>query len=274
MVFDQNLINLTKICQKREKFYNRVNELYDFILSTYPMMDDLLLERFEDDNIERLGANPEMRQALVNIFDTILNETNHEEFFKNIDEILEEPINRIIIIIYNFTLNKLSINDIKYSIYLEIFGIDLEDFMGLSLEATLSLCELHNRGVDILQFAGYGNYYIEFANKAANGKFKNVEYAKVRGIVATSIDDCMITGDTTELNFRNGSIIFEKMEDDIVSVFDSNELDVPIAILNDDNEFLIGNYDVLLKYYDDDEPEDIKLDGIDEIVNLYNGSVE
>jgi len=270
MIFDENLKNITNICQNNALCLKRVNDLYNFIASTYPLMDDLLLERMNEENIEKLGINLSMKEALDNIFESIVNNKDNSLFFNNIDSTLEKPINQIIVIIYNYISKKLNINDVKFSIYLELFGIDFENFLGLSMEAVLSICELYNRGIDISKFENYGSYLIEFVNNVANGRFDDKNYIKVRAVLASTIDECFETGETIELDFSNGSLIFERMDVDIISVFDVNSLDTPIAILNSDNEFLVGNYDLLLKYYNKIDEANLDADGLDEIIELFN----
>lgn len=271
MKFNKNLKNLAKICHRKKAYKKRVEELDNFLINQYPVVDMLLEERFKNETVENLGLDENMRLCLTAIFDTVIRGKDCIDFFKNLDDSYEKKIDGLVVIIYNYALNKISFDDIKYSLYLMLFNIDYLDFVGISMTATLCLLELFNRGVDISLLAGCGNFYIQFMQEVATGKFEDVEYAKFRGNLVLSIDDCLITGEDMMITFDNGKeLFFEKAEDDIVLIFESDNLKQPIAIINNDNEFLIGSFNVFDKYYNKKESNEKEYDGIDDIINFYN----
>lgn len=273
MIFDTNLKNLSKICSKKELYKERIEELEGFIFNQYPVVDMLLEEKFENDKVTDLGLDENIRTALTAIFDTIIRQKDCSDFFATLDEKCEETVNQIIIILYNYVLNKIKFDEIKYSLYLMLYKINFLDYFDISMKAAVCVLELLNKGVDISLLAGCGNYYIEFVEEVANGKYPDLDYTKFRGNIVISIDDCMITNEDILITFEDGKeLLFEKAESDIVLIFDSNDLKIPIAIVNNENDFLVGSFKTFDKYYNKKESNEKEYDGIDEIIEFYNNA--
>ena len=270
MLFD-NLDNLTKICNKKTDYKKRLEDLESFISNQYSVVDLHLEENLKKCKIKNQNFSENMKISLENIFKTILRNENHKKFFEELSENEISLLDKVVVIFYNYALKKINFDDIKYSLYLIYYKIDFSNFLGLSIVSLLSLLELSNKDIDIKKLSGYGNFYIQFINEVANNAFPDIEYAKFRGNIVLSIDECIETNDDIIISFEDGNeLFFEKTQEDVVLVFESNNLDNPIAIVNNENEFLIGSFKVFDEFYNKNENIKNQYDGIDEIIAFYN----
>ena len=264
----KNLTALTNYCKENETYVNKIGRLYEFMISTYPLIDEDILKLFPKENIVSLGQQEIKKDYLYNVFEILLDKYDLTMFERNFDEKEDKWLNNLLIVIHNYLSNKVKYDDIKYSLYITQFNINIENFFGLTFISTVAIIEMYNKSVDLSILNNKGNYYIEFVKDAVNSTFDSPNVAKIRGVIAETIDECLKEHDDLEIEFENGSFLFE-YSNDSVSIFDYNRFDKPIAIVNSENEFLFGNYNDLLKYCKKEEFVDNKPSGIDNIIRMY-----
>ena len=264
----KNLTNLNNLCRNNETYVNKIQKIYDFSISTYPLIDEDILKIFPKENMASLGQQEIKKNYLYNVLEILLDKYDLTMFEQNFEEKEDDWLNNLLVIIYNYLSNKLKYDDIKYSLYISQFNIDITNFFGLTFISTVALIEMRNKGVDLSLIYNKGNYYIEFVRDAVDSKFDSSEIAKVRGVIAETIDECLEENDDLEIEFENGSLLFE-YSNDTVSIFDYNRFDKPMAVVNNKNEFLFGNYDDLLKYCKKERFVDNGPSGIDKIIEMF-----
>ena len=245
MEYSNNIHNLFNICYKNDNFLEKVRMLNDYIKDEYPMLD------YEVE--KKLGYNI-CNDSYLNIKNEIIKLLNHllqnnNEYLEELNYEYQEKINDIVVLIYNYLSDRIDFKNIKFSIYLLLFNIDYKDFYNLSFNATVTLIELKNYNVNIKELAGMGNFQIVLIGEIANGAFPSKEHIRIVGQLAQIIDECLDSGEMYEMELDDDSLIFEPLDEELLSIYLYSNVEDVIVVVNNDNEFVQGNINDLLQLF-------------------------
>ena len=253
MEYLENLIKLKKHYKKNESRYNKkINELYNYCNNNYEILNEILEERVGQNGI--IEKSKYYQEILMEILSIIKHDADIEEsLIHSLNKEDGELTNKFILIIYNYLIDKINFSNIKLSLYLECMNINFENFYNLSEEATLCLCELKLRSIDVEEISGFGNYKIQFALNVAKGKYKNMtNRANALNDIYEAVDIVMETGEMRLITYDKATLYFSNsfINDHCeVHIFLNDNYIEPILILRDDNVFLKGSEEDLIEIW-------------------------
>lgn len=242
----EELNNLLQECINNNSNAIKIKRIYDYTNTSYPEIQSDLEKRFPKSY--NIGTFKNHIDILNEILNSILTKNIESEFFLDLEQYRVKMAFNFINTIFNYINNRNTLTDIKNQLFLIAHEIDPKNFKNLTQSSVIALCEMSEKGVDVSEYASSGNLKISLLNDVANGKLKDKEDEMAKKyIIISTIEEILNGNYMQELEYsENFSLIFEKNDDNGVSIFSSYDIENPIAIVNTTGDFIKGSINIIL----------------------------
>lgn len=270
----ENINKIKENCINNSISAIRIKRINDYAKTAYPEVQKDFETRFP--KTYGMAGFKNHIDILCKMLSDILSKNIDEQYYLSL---MDKRIDLAILftnVLLNFLTNKLDLNETKNCIFLVAHEIEPQNFYKLNQNGLLSLCEMSENGIDVSQFSSSGNLKLNFLNDMANGNFKTkMSEALKKEQIIDSIERCLKEYSMEEIQYNENFTLYFESEIDRVLIFTSNDINNPIAIVNENGEFEKGSLNIILitiyKNIDNKDEEISKnANTIDNIINRYN----
>lgn len=265
--FKNNLFNLINVCAVNSDFYNKIRVFNDGYFEVSKKFDEDLEERLHH-KISDMTTTETIKHFLELLFVHILEKRKDVNFLDVLNENDYDKINKIILLLYNHLIGKISSMDMKIILYLELFNINAECFPEMSYDTMLDLCELKFKNINIYDYEDYGSIRIKIIKDVVNGNFKDRNTVNLQLYIASIFDKIFEEKNDYTLNLNGKTFIIEMDDAETLLVFSLSDVSNPLCIVDKRDGFLVGSFDSLLNNVTI-APDEVKKDYLQELISSF-----
>lgn len=274
----QNIGKLKDSCINNSLSAIRLKRINDYSKTTYPELQKDFETRFP----KTYGINgfKNYIKLLDKIIIDTLNKNIDEEYYLSLNDENVRISTMFTNVLLKFLSNNLNLEETKKAIFLVAHDIDFTSFYKLNQNGIMSLCEMAENGIDINEFNSAGNLKLNFLNDLSKGAFKQkTNEALKKEQIIDCIERCLKDYSLEQIQYNDDFTLYFDGDVDEVTVYTSKDINKPIAIINENGEFIKGSLNIILitvyRNIDDQSMEQNKnLNTIDNIINRYNEMAE